>query len=96
VRKLLGKASCYPPGAIELAGTTTALAPVSFYGAFPAPYSDLAFVGPIGGPYRCLGSADDIYGSEEEEQDREGDATTEMNVEKRWLLHEEDGWIIDG
>jgi hypothetical protein len=68
----------------------------TFYGAFPSPKSNFAFVGPIGGPYRCLGSSDDIYGDDGEEEDREGDATTEMNVEKRWILAEEDEELIDG
>jgi hypothetical protein len=48
-----------------------------------------------GGPYRCLGSSDDIYGDEDEEKDRDGDTTTELNTEKRCTLSEEDGWIIE-
>jgi hypothetical protein len=95
VRKLLKKATCYPPGAIRLWGTSTNLPPTTFYGAFPSPTTAFSFVGPIGGPYRCLGSSDDIYGDEDEEKDREGDTTTELNTENRCALSEEDGWILD-
>src|SRR5262249_53128191 len=54
VRKPLGMAARYPDGAIQLSGTTTALPPVAFYSAFPAPTSALAFVGPIRRPLQVF------------------------------------------